>query len=49
MKKPVYIPSMERFNHMEAERQEMQTFREQMRILGLALAVGIVGAVCYFL
>lgn len=45
MKKPVYIPSIEAWNKAEAERQEMQTFREQMRILGLALAVALVGFV----
>jgi hypothetical protein len=58
MRKPVYlpappaeihVPTIEQWNQMQSDREQMRTFREQLRILALTLAVGMVGAVFYFM
>jgi hypothetical protein len=58
MRRPVYlpappaeihVPTIEAWNQMQSDREQMRTFKEQMSILALALGVGMVGAVFYFL
>ena len=58
MRKPVYlpappaeihVPTFEQWNQHQSDLEAMRTFREQMRILALAIGTGLVAAVMLWL
>lgn len=58
MRKPIYlppppaeihVPTIEQWNQRQSDLEAMRTFREQLRILALAVGVGMVAAVMLWL